>query len=155
MLALKKIIILLGLICLLSGCIIFPLKKTDQNQSLSGCPPLPNCVSTQAVTVVHHIQPFQLAVPVAQAWPIIRDIVSNLQGTSIEAEYPGYIYAKSYSRVLHFLDYFEVLWVAEQNSLNVRSSSLLGIYDFRVNFTRIETFRESLLEKGVIKESEQ
>jgi len=88
--------------------------------------------------------------PLGQAWPLIRETVNSLQGTTIEHEYPGYIYAKSHTRVFHFLDYFEVLLVPEQNRLNVRSSSLLGITDFFANYIRTENFRQSLEEQGVI-----
>jgi len=139
----------------LCGCIIFPLKQTDSNRSLRWCPPLPNCASTEGVTFVHSIQPYELKMPLAQAWPLIRETVSNLQGTTIEHEYPGYIYAKTYTRVFHFLDYFEVLLVPEQNRLNVRSSSLLGITDFFANYIRTENFRESLEEQGVIKKKNE
>ena len=89
--------------------------------------------------------------PIDQAWPLIRESVASLQGANIEHEYQGYIYAKTYTRVFHFLDYFEVLYVADENRLNVRSSSLLGITDFFANYFRTEGFREELEDKGVIK----
>lgn len=136
---------------LLSGCMIFPLKQDDPDRSLYWCPPLPNCASTEAVTFVHSIQPYKLNMEWEEAWPVIREEVSSLQRTSIEHEYPGYIYAKSYSRVFHFLDYFEVLVVPEHNELSVRSSSLLGITDFFVNYLRTEKFREQLESRGIIK----
>jgi uncharacterized protein (DUF1499 family) len=78
---------------LLSGCMIFPLKQDDPDRSLYWCPPLPNCASTEAVTFVHSIQPYKLNMEWEEAWPVIREEVSSLQGTSIEHEYPGYIYA--------------------------------------------------------------
>ena len=147
-----KLLIIFGFSLLLSGCLIFPLKEADPVQNLWWCPPLPNCASTESLTFVHSIQPFELAMPYKEAWPLIRDSVASLQGASIEHEYPGYIYAKTYTKVFHFLDYFEVLYIAKENRLNVRSSSLLGITDFFANYFRTEAFRESLEEKGVIKE---
>ncbi len=154
MVTLVKKMLLLGLISQLSACIIFPLKQTDQDRSLRWCPPLPNCASTEAVTFVHSIQPFELKMPLDQAWPFILKSVSQLTGTTIEHEYPGYIYAKTHSPVFHFLDYFEVLAVPQKNQLNVRSSSLLGISDFLANYLRTENFRESLEAKGVIKKQQ-
>lgn len=142
------------LFTLLSGCMVLPLKQNDPDQSLNWCPPLPNCASTEAVTFVHSIQPFKLNMEWEDVWPIIREEVNALQGTSIKHEYPGYIYAKSYSRVFHFLDYFEVLAIPDRNELSVRSSSLLGITDFFVNYLRTEQFRERLEEKGIIKEKD-
>ena len=145
-----KALFLIGFTSVLSGCLIFPLKQSDPVQALWWCPPLPNCASTEAVTFVHSIQPFELIMPYEQAWPLIRESVASLQGANIEHEYPGYIYAKTHTKVFHFLDYFEVLYVAQENRLNVRSSSLLGITDFFANYFRSEDFRTSLEEKGVI-----
>jgi len=135
----------------LSGCMVFPLEETEPDRSLYWCPPLHNCASTEAGTFVHSIQPFELAVPLEEAWPLIRESVEDLSGTTIEYEYNGYIFAKSYSTVFHFLDYFEVLAVPEENRLNVRSSSLTAITDLFVNYFRTEQFREALEAKGVIK----
>lgn len=100
---------------------------------------------------MHRIRPFELIMPMEEAWPIIRDTVEQMQGTTIEAEHSGYIYAHSYTRVFHFLDFFEVLAVPEENRLNVRSSSLVALTDFFANYLRTERFREALEEKGVIK----
>jgi len=129
---------------------VFPLEEKEQDRSLYWCPPLHNCASTEAVTFVHSIQPFELQMSLDEAWPLIQETVANLPGTSIEHEYEGYIYAKSYSTVFHFLDYFEVLAIPEDNLLIVRSSSLIAITDFFVNYFRTEQFREELEEKGVL-----
>jgi len=141
-------------LCLcLSGCLIFPLKQTDTDRSLNWCLPRHTCASTEAVTFVHSIQPYKLAVPIEQAWPEIRKAVLALTNASIEHEYEGYIYAKTYTRVFHFLDYFEVLYVEDGHKLNVRSSSFLGLTDFFTNYVRTLSFREILEEKGVIEVS--
>jgi len=89
--------------------------------------------------------------PIHEAWPLIRESVEALQGANIKYEYQGYIYARTYTRVFHFLDYIEVLYVAEEDRLNVRSSSLLGVTDFFTNYFRTENLREALEKKGVIK----
>ena len=147
-----KIIKLLPALALLSlsGCMVLPLEEKDPVRSLYWCPPLHNCASTEAGTFVHSIQPFELAMPIEEAWPHIREAVSNLSGTKIEYEYNGYIFAKSHSTVFHFLDYFEVLAVPKENRLNVRSSSLTALTDLFVNYFRTESFREALEDKGVI-----
>ena len=143
----------LAAIALLSlyGCVVSPLEEQSTDRSLYWCPPLHNCASTEASTFVHSIQPFELLMPLDEAWPHVREAVSHLKGTEIEIEYEGYIFAKSHSTVFHFLDYFEVLALPEENRLNVRSSSLTAITDFFVNYMRTQDFREELEEKGVIK----
>ncbi len=145
-----KTLLLFSIILSLTGCMVFPLEEKEPDRSLYWCPPLHNCASTQASTFVHSIQPFELKMPLDEAWPHIQKAVSNLPGTTIEHQYKGYIYAQSYSTVFHFLDYFEVLSVPEDNQLIVRSSSLTAITDFFVNYLRTEQFREELEEKGVL-----
>lgn len=135
----------------LVGCVVFPLKQSDTDRSLYWCPPLLNCASTEAVTWFHSIEPFKLNMDYEQAWPLIRESIANLKGTTIETEYEGYLYAKSRSEVVGFVDYVEVLHVPAENQLNVRSSSLLGLWDVGVNNARTDAFRSSLKEKGVIK----
>jgi len=135
----------------LVGCVVFPLKQSDTDRSLYWCPPLLNCASTEAVTWFHSIEPFELNMDYDQAWPLIRESIANLKGTTIETEYEGYLYAKSRSEVVGFVDYVEVLHVPTENQLNVRSSSLLGLWDVGVNSARTEALRSSLTEKGVIK----
>jgi len=131
---------------------VLPLKESDNLQSLYWCPPLPNCASTEAISFIHSIEPFELKIPLEEAWPVIRQVVSDLPGTEIHTEFPGYLFAKSYSTVFKFLDYVEVLAVPEENRLNVRSSSLLGLSDLFVNYFRTERLREILEEKGIIKQ---
>jgi uncharacterized protein (DUF1499 family) len=149
--ATRIITITLLLSASLTGCIVSPLKESNPDRSLNWCPPLPNCVSTEAATFVHSIQSFSLDMPMNEAWPLIQETVNQLPRTNIEIEYPGYIYAKSHSAVFRFPDYFEVLAVPSENRLNVRSSALLGVTDFFVNYLRTEKFRDKLAEKGVIK----
>jgi uncharacterized protein (DUF1499 family) len=146
----RNISVCILFITTLSGCLVFPLKQTTPDRSLYWCAPLLNCASTEAVTLVHSIDPFPLAMDFKQAWPIIKQSVSELKGTTIEAEYDGYLYAKSRSDVMKFVDYVEVLYLPETHQLNVRSSSLLGIWDMNVNRARTQALRQDLKEKGVI-----
>jgi uncharacterized protein (DUF1499 family) len=129
---------------------VFPLDESNTDRSLNWCPPLHNCASTEASTFVHSIQPFSLKLPLEKAWPIILQAIESLPGTQIEYQYFGYIYAKSYSDFFKFVDYVEVLAVPEENRLNVRSSSALGLTDMFVNYRRTELLRQILEEKGVI-----
>jgi uncharacterized protein (DUF1499 family) len=146
----RNISVCILFITTLSGCLVLPLKQTTADRSLYWCPPLLNCASTEAVTPIHSIDPFPLAMDFKSAWPIIKQSVSELKGTTIEVEYDGYLYAKSHSAVLKFVDYVEVLYMAKSNQLNVRSSSLLGIWDVNVNRSRTHALRKALKEKGVI-----
>lgn len=134
----------------LTGCAVSPLDQNDPDRSLYWCPPLPNCVSTDASTFIHKIDHFPLDLPFEDAWPLVIESIEQLPNTEIAHQYPGYIYAKSYSKVFHFVDYLEVLHRADTQTLSVRSGSLLGISDLFVNYFRTETLRDTLIEKKVI-----
>ncbi|TDT43511.1 uncharacterized protein (DUF1499 family) [Halospina denitrificans] len=145
----------------LQGCMTTsPLEMGSGELTLSECPSLPNCVSTEAEEgSMHAIPAFELAMPVDQAWPEVRQAVAELPNTSIveEDESRHYLYAKAYSDLFGFVDYFEVLAqpqpVPESGAerLAVRSAAMLGISDMGVNEARAERFREALRHRGVIR----
>lgn len=140
--------ILLGII---SQCIWIPARDPEDSRGLFWCPPLPNCASTESwVPYLHGTDPFILKMPMNEAWPIVLATVKEMERTDVSTQWDGYLYAKAYSRVFHFLDFLEVLAVPEENRLAVRSSSMLGITDFWVNYRRVERLRDLLVEKGVI-----
>lgn len=145
-----KLLFISLLLISLNACMVFPLERSNTDRSLNWCPPLHNCASTEASTFVHRIEPFKLILPLAQAWPLILQAVDQLPGTQIKHQYFGYLYAKSYSDFFKFVDYVEVLAIPDENRLNVRSSSLLGLSDMFVNYYRTELLRELLVAEGVI-----
>lgn len=158
----KKRLLLASVIGLgLQGCMTTsPLEPDNGNLALSECPSLPNCVSTEAEEgSMHAIPAFELAMPLDQAWPEIREAVEALPNTTIieKDESRHYLYAKSYSDVLGFVDYFEVLAQPQPipdsgaQRLAVRSAAKLGISDMGVNEARTEQFRRALKRKGVVK----
>jgi len=135
----------------ISACsVTTPMDPNHLSPKLTDCPPTPNCASTETDNIVHRIEPFILAAPADQAWPQIVKTVSDMPRTTVKTERPGYLYAKSYSKVFHFVDYLEVLSVPKENRLAVRSSSMLGLSDLGVNAKRTETLRKALQEKGII-----
>ncbi len=139
----------------LSACsVTTPIAPDTPAPKLHDCPPTPNCSSTEAMSSVHQIKPFVLKVPINQAWTTISQVVSDMPRTEIKVERPGYLYAKSYSKIFHFVDYLEVLSVPEENRLAVRSSSMLGISDLGVNAKRTAALRRQLEQRNIIQISD-
>ena len=139
-------------LCGLAGCAITrPIDVGDPSPRLSWCPPLPNCVSTEASTFLHRVSPFELIVPADDAWPVVKRAVAAMPRTTIVVERPGYLFAKCHTAVFHFVDYLEVLSMTEKGTLAVRSSSLLGLSDLGVNYFRVKRLRKQLKKEGVIK----
>lgn len=120
--------------------------------SLSSCFPLPNCVSSSAWFLYNHVDEFELVIPEEKAWPIIIEIISQTPRTEIVKADSFYIHAECRSRVFQFVDHLELLLHKQKGVISVRSSSAIAIFDFGVNYFRIYSLREQLIEKGVIED---
>lgn len=100
----------------------------------------PNCVSSQADPAdgEHYVAPIDFAGDFAA----VAKALKAMPGATLIEEKPGYLYAEFRSRVLGFVDDFEVL--ASGGRLEVRSASRLGRRDFGVNRRRVERLRSIL-----------
>ncbi len=125
--------------------------KEDKSPGLSQCLPLPMCVSSESWLFYNNVTPFTLAVPADRAWPVVREVISSLERTEIVEERPGYIHAKCTSLVFRFVDNLELLLNPDNETVSVRSSSVIAIFDLGVNYRRVENLRRTLTEKGIVK----
>jgi uncharacterized protein (DUF1499 family) len=125
--------------------------KDDKSLELSRCLPLPNCVSSDSWLFYNSVDPFALAVPPDKAWDVVREVVSSLPRTETVEDSRGYIHAECRSRVFGFVDNLELLLDSDKRVISVRSSSAIGLFDFGVNYLRVESLRKILTEKGIIK----
>ena len=147
----KIIIVIVGLLTL-SGCTGKHLHVLDGNKlALEGCSPLPNCVSSTTGILYNRTAQFELSMPRAEAWPIIKEVVANTPRTEIVEYNDSYIHAKCKSRLFRFVDNLELLLHPEQDTISVRSSSMIAIFDFGVNRWRIHELRKKLAERKIIK----
>lgn len=124
--------------------------QEDNSLALASCFPLPCCVSSNAWLFYNHVEPFVLAMPEADAWPLIRRAVADIPRTRIVEENSVYIHAKCTSLVFRFVDNLELLLLPDQHLISVRSSSTFAIFDFGVNHLRVYRLRKQLIEEGVI-----
>jgi uncharacterized protein (DUF1499 family) len=125
--------------------------KEDKSPGLSQCLPLPMCVSSESWLFYNNVTPFTLAVPADRAWPVVREVISSVERTEIVEERPGYIHAKCTSLVFRFVDNLELLLNPDNETVSVRSSSVIAIFDLGVNYRRVENLRRTLTEKGIVK----
>jgi len=129
---------IIAIIFLISGCSGKHLNvKEDNTLTLSGCNPLPNCVSSSTYILYNRTSKFELALPPEEAWPQIREVVGAIPRTEIVEENDVYIHAKCTSLVFRFVDNLELLLHPDQKTISVRSSSVIAIFDFFVNRYRI------------------
>jgi uncharacterized protein (DUF1499 family) len=120
-------------------------------ERLAACPASPNCVSSDATDAAHAVAPFALAVPAAQAWPVVLDAVAALPRTRIVTDAEGYLHAECRSALLGFVDDLELQLHPSAGQIAVRSASRLGHSDLGVNRRRVETLRRTLAARGVLR----
>ncbi|MBZ2168136.1 DUF1499 domain-containing protein [Marinobacter sp. F4216] len=120
---------------------------------LDGCPPLLNCVSSESDVSRYQVDPIKLTEPLTpSSWQRIQEVALALPGASLQESRYGYLSITCYSELFGFPDYLEILASQDQKTLNVRSQSLLGIYDMGVNRKRVSLLRESLSKRGLAAE---
>lgn len=125
--------------------------NSDNTMELCGCSPLPNCVSSTTWILYNRTSPFEPAVPADDAWLKIKEAIRAMPRTEIVEENDVYVHAKCRSRVFRFVDHLELLLYPDQNSISVRSSSAIALWDLNVNRWRIHELRKELQEMQVIK----
>lgn len=150
---LRKRIVLVGILAfMLLGCSGKHLQVNDDNSmELSGCYPLPNCVSSTTWILYNRTSSFETAIPADEAWLKIKDVIRNMPRTEIVEENDVYVHAKCTSLVFRFVDNLELLLHPDQNRISVRSSSMIALWDLFVNRWRIYKLRKQLEEMEIIK----
>jgi len=126
--------------------------QNDNTLTLDGCSLLPNCVSSNAWAFYNSTSPFELLIPAQEAWPMIKEIISQIPRTEIVEENATYIHARCRTRVFRFIDHLELVLHPVENTISVRSSSTIAIFDLGVNRLRIYNLRKQLVEKKIIKQ---
>tara|TARA_Y100000589_G_C26760426_1_gene469565 strand:+ start:29 stop:475 length:447 start_codon:yes stop_codon:yes gene_type:complete len=80
------------------------------------------------------------------AFAELIQILENTPRLKIIKKDKDYIHAIAISRIMKFIDDIEIKSLNEENILQVKSSSRLGIYDLGVNKRRVETLRFRLID---------
>jgi uncharacterized protein (DUF1499 family) len=128
-----------------------PERPAGDAAELLPCPPRPNCVSTRSDDAARRIEPFELAVAAAQAWPVIRQAVADLRGTTLVRASATGLRAECRSALFRFVDDLELRLDADGRRVAIRSAARLGYSDFGVNRRRVERLRAALRGRGLIR----
>ncbi|KHE72327.1 DUF1499 domain-containing protein [Halobacillus sp. BBL2006] len=109
---------------------------------LADCPNSPNCVSTQTKSPDKQMKPLPFNGELAETKMLIRNILEDMERTSIEMETDTYIHAVVTTKLLKFKDDVEFYLDEESNLVHYRSASRVGYSDFGVNRKRMEQISE-------------
>lgn len=114
-----------------------------EGDRLSPCPSSPNCVSSQSRDESHRVEPLMYTGALAEAKEKLLGILGSMKRVKIVASEGNYVHAEFTSAVLRFVDDAEFLFDEASKTIQVRSASRSGYYDFGVNRRRIESIREA------------
>ena len=106
---------------------------------LAACPGSPNCVNSQSDDPQAKIEPLP-AVAIAD----IKQVVEEMERTTIIEETDNYLYAEFKSKLMGYVDDVEFYLDSGANVVHVRSASRLGQSDLGVNRKRVEEIRSKL-----------
>jgi len=111
------------------------------NESLSPCPKSPNCVSSLSDDKSNHVEPLSYKGSQEEAREKLISVIDSMKRSEIVTAKTNYIHATFKSALFGFLDDVEFSFDDERKSINVRSASRTGYYDFGVNRRRVEEIR--------------
>jgi uncharacterized protein (DUF1499 family) len=111
--------------------------------NLETCPNRPNCVSSQATSPEHFVEPFDYSKE--SDLETLHNLLAEMPGCRIVTTTQMYLHAEFRSRFLRLVDDFELLVDEENEVIQVRSASRLGFYDLGVNRRRVESLRSLYL----------
>jgi uncharacterized protein (DUF1499 family) len=149
--------LLLVAVIFLTGCAsTFQVPEDGTDFTLDSCTPLLNCVSSTSSIFLYQVDPIQLTHTLDEvSWGEIKSVAVNLEGASVNNSRLGYLDMTCFSKVFSFPDYLEILVSGDGKSLDVRSQSLIGLFDFGVNRRRIERLTLELVVLGLAKVVEE
>jgi len=107
---------------------------------LAPCPGSPNCVSSEAAAVEQRVEPLRYDGDAAQARARLLEVLNGMERVRIVQSTDDYLHAEFRSAVFGFVDDVE-FYFSPPGTIQVRSASRTGYYDFGVNRERVETLR--------------
>lgn len=125
--------------------------REGHSLSLHGCSPLPNCVSSTTRILYNRTSPLVLAMARQEGWAKIQEVVAEIPRTEIVEADDHYLHAKCTSLVFRFVDHLELVLRADGQTVDVRSSSTIALFDFGANRLRIAKLRKRLAELKIIR----
>ena len=110
--------------------------------NMSPCPPKPNCVSSLNTEGRRLVAPLQFTGSAEAARSRLLDVLGSLKGAHIIISDGDYIHAEFVSSLFKFTDDVEFLIDESTQTIQLKSASRAGSYDFGVNRKRVNLIRD-------------
>ncbi len=117
-----------------------PLAPGVAESQLAPCPASPNCVSSRADAAEQRVEPLSYTGEAAPARTRLLNILRRMERVRIVQSRDDYLHAEFRSAVFGFVDDGE-FYFHPSGTIQVRSASRSGYYDFGVNRERVEGVR--------------
>jgi uncharacterized protein (DUF1499 family) len=114
------------------------------DNSLNYCPPTPNCVSSESwkYNLLHHIDPIYYKSDRAKVYNSLYKYLSEKENVNIRKETDeNYIRVFYFTKIFRFPDKVEFFFPKDSQTIQIRSASVFGIFDFFHNRVRLELIR--------------
>lgn len=112
---------------------------------LNPCGNKPNCVSSvNDKGDSHFIDAIELKESAVETFARIKQFMENELGSNLQSNNDQYMHFTYKSALFGFVDDIEFLWSAEENRVQVRSSSRVGHSDMGKNRERLEKLKKLL-----------
>jgi uncharacterized protein (DUF1499 family) len=131
----------LAAMLLLAGCSSSP-DKPQTRQELPECGWLPNCVNSQSGRGAQASEPIRAN---AEQWQQLKAWIALQDDWEITVDDRNFIQAIVKTPMMQFRDDIQLLFLPDEQLIQVRSSSRLGLSDMGTNARRVETLREQIM----------
>ena len=136
---------ILAAILSLSACSSSP-NKPQTPDALPKCGWLPNCVNSQSGRGAQASEPISAN---AQQWQQLKAWIAQQQDWEVIVNDSNFMQAVVKTPTLRFRDDVQLLFLPDEQIIQVRSSSRLGLSDLGTNARRVETLRDQLIQETV------
>ena len=124
----------------LAGCSNSP-GKPQHPHVLPECGWLPNCINSQSGRGAQASEPIRAD---AEQWQILKAWIAQQEDWEITLDDGNFIQAIVKTPLMEFRDDVQLLFLPDDQLIQVRSSSRLGLSDLGTNARRVETLRDQL-----------
>jgi uncharacterized protein (DUF1499 family) len=131
----------LAAMLLLAGCSSSP-DKPQTRQELPECGWLPNCVNSQSGRGAQASEPIRAN---AEQWQQLKAWIARQEDWEITVDDGYFLQAIVETPTMKFRDDIQLLFLPDEQLIQVRSSSRLGLSDMGTNARRVETLREQIV----------
>ena len=131
----------LAAMLLLAGCTSSP-DRPQTRQVLPECGWLPNCINSQSGRGAQASEPIRAN---AEQWQELKTWIAQQEDWEITVDDGNFIQAIVKTPVMRFRDDVQLLFLPDDQLIQLRSSSRLGLSDMGTNARRVETLRDQIM----------